>query len=555
MNKKVLILPVLCFSLILLIIGCQSASNPAITTTTSTTTSTTIPNLPGWWGDSTFYEIFVRSFYDSNGDGIGDINGIIQKLDYLNDGNPATTSDLGVTGIWLMPINPSPSYHGFDVTDYYGINPQYGTMDDFKRLMREAHARGIHVIVDLVLNHCSSLHPWFVSAAASGASPKRNWFIWSQTNPGYSGPWGEQVWWPYGISYYYGIFSPGMPDLNYLNSEVVATMEGMVRYWLEDVGVDGFRLDAARHIIEEGQLQADTASTHNFWKTWRINLKNTSPDAIAIGEVWAGTSAMAKYVQGDELDGVFNFPLATAILDAMNSGTANNFITSLEQSMSMIPAGLASPFIANHDQNRAMSQLGGSISKAKAAASLLFASPGTPFLYYGEEIGMQGIKPDEDIRLPMQWTSGPNAGFTTGTPWRAPNTNYITINVVAETSDPDSLLSHYRKLIFLRNNHLALRVGSVNNLTASNTAVYAGLRFLTSEAIVAIVNMSSSPAASCALSRTSSPLPKGEYLVSPLMGEGTFEGLSVSDNGAINNYLLAATIPAYGTIILNLQPK
>lgn len=560
MDKKNLFLPALCFALALFAISCQSGFSPSTagttTSTTSVTTSTIVANLPAWWGNSTFYEIFVRSFYDSNGDGIGDINGIIQKLDYLNDGNPATTSDLGVTGIWLMPINPSPSYHGYDVTDYYGINPAYGTMEDFKTLVREAHARGIRVIVDLVLNHCSSVHPWFKEASAGSTSPKRDWFIWSATNPGYAGPWGEQVWWSLGINYYYGIFSSSMPDLNYRNPAVVATMESVVRYWLKDVGVDGFRLDAARHIIEEGTLQADTASTHNFWKNWRINFKNTSPEAIAVGEVWTNDMyAVADYVKGDELDVVFNFALAGAILDSVNSGKAYNYIYNLQESMSIVPGGSISPFITNHDQNRAMSQLAGNVPKAKAAACLLLTAPGTPFIYYGEEIGMEGVKPDEDIRRPMQWSSGANAGFTAGTPWRAPNSNYLTVNVSAEASDPGSLFSHYRKLISLRNEHIALRTGSFNNISANNVAVYAGLRFHTSEAMVAIVNTSNSPVTNCTLSRTSSPLAKGTYKVSPLMGEGAFADLTVKDSGEISNYLLTATIPVYGNIILDLRPK
>jgi alpha-amylase len=557
MNKKYWILSLLYLSLTLLIISCGSASTSQIiaTTTTTSTTSTTVPALPEWWVDATFYEIFVRSFYDSDGDGIGDLNGITAKLDYLNDGDPATTTDLGVTGIWLMPINPSPSYHGYDVTDYYGINPEYGTIDDFKTLVSEAHKRGIHVIIDLVLNHCSNQHPWFIESASSTTSPKRDWFIWSATNPGYLGPWGEQVWWPLSGSYYYGIFSSTMPDLNYRNPEVVSTMEGVVRYWLEDFGIDGFRLDAAKHIIEEGEQQENTRATHNFWKNWRINFKDTAPDAIAIGEVWSDISIMATYVQGDELDGVFNFALAGAILDSANNGSATSFVYNLDQSVDQIPAGYFSPFITNHDQNRTMSQLGGSLPKAKAAASLLLISPGTPFIYYGEEIGMEGVKPDENIRRPMQWSSSANAGFTTGTPWRAPDDDYTAVNVAAQTSDTDSLLSHYRRLIALRNSHNALKAGSVNNFTTSDQSVYAGLRFTTSEAIVAIVNTSSSPITNCTFSLASGPLSKGNYSVSPLMGTGTFADLVVGDNGAIDNYLLTESIPAYGTIILGLEAK
>ncbi|HLF74078.1 MAG TPA: alpha-amylase family glycosyl hydrolase, partial [Anaerolineales bacterium] len=173
-----------------------------------------------WWNNSVFYEIFVRSFYDSNGDGVGDFNGITEKLDYLNDGDPDTTSDLGITGIWLMPIFPSPSYHGYDVTDYYAVNPEYGTMEDFRRLLTEADRRGIRIIIDLVLNHTSDQHPWFRSAVSDRNSPYRDWYLWSDTQPGYGGPWGQTVWHSSPTGYYYGLFVDFMPDLNYDNPAV-----------------------------------------------------------------------------------------------------------------------------------------------------------------------------------------------------------------------------------------------------------------------------------------------------------------------------------------------
>lgn len=182
-----------------------------------------------WWNDTVFYEIFVRSFYDSDGDGIGDLQGIIQKLDYLNDGNPETSSDLGITGIWLMPVSQSPSYHGYDVTDYYTIEDDYGNNDDFLALMDACHARGIKVIVDLVMNHCSSQHPWFI-ASQQNDPEYTDWFRWSSTDPGYLGPWGQPVW-HQGTNglYYYGIFWGGMPDLNYAHSPVNTPCERLPR--------------------------------------------------------------------------------------------------------------------------------------------------------------------------------------------------------------------------------------------------------------------------------------------------------------------------------------
>ena len=212
-----------------------------------------------WWNDSVFYEIFVRSFKDSNGDGIGDLNGLIEKLDYLQD--------LGVTGLWLMPIHPSPSYHGYDVTDYYSINPDYGTLDDFKRLVTEAKQRNIRIIIDYVLNHTSTEHPWFV-ASQDPQSPYRDWYVWSKTDPG-------QEHWHRAANgdYYYGFFGEHMPDLNYTNPEVTEKMNDVARFWLQDIGIDGLRLDAAKYLVEEGTVIQNSDSTHEWYKNFRPEYK------------------------------------------------------------------------------------------------------------------------------------------------------------------------------------------------------------------------------------------------------------------------------------------
>ncbi|MCX6100050.1 MAG: alpha-amylase family glycosyl hydrolase, partial [Candidatus Bipolaricaulota bacterium] len=235
-----------------------------------------------WWQDAAFYEVFVRSFQDSNGDGKGDLAGLIERLDYLNDGDPATTDDLGVTALWLMPIMESPSYHGYDVIDYYKVESDYGSNADFQRLIQEAHERGIRVIVDLVLNHTSTQNPWF-GASLNRASPYRSWYIWSDANPGYAGPWGEQVWYPRGGAFYFGVFWSGMPDLNYRNPDVTSRMLDVARYWLADMGADGFRLDAVRYLIENGVAQEDTPATHFWLKGFDAVAKGWSPDAYLVG--------------------------------------------------------------------------------------------------------------------------------------------------------------------------------------------------------------------------------------------------------------------------------
>jgi pullulanase/glycogen debranching enzyme len=253
-----------------------------------------------WWNDAVFYEVFVRSFQDSDGDGVGDINGLIERLDYLNDGDPETSDDLGVTGIWLMPIMESPSYHGYDVVDYTMIDEEYGTEEDFRRLIEEANARGIKVIVDLVMNHTGRDHPWF-QESLDPDSAYRDWYVWADENPGFRGPQGQRVWHAAGDDYYYGLFWDGMPDLNYENPDVTAEMYEITRYWLEDMGVDGFRLDAIKHMIEDGANQQNTPATHAWLAEFYTFYKGVNPDAFSVGEAWTGTQQVVDYT-GDEVD-------------------------------------------------------------------------------------------------------------------------------------------------------------------------------------------------------------------------------------------------------------
>jgi len=507
-----------------------------------------------WWNDSVFYEIFVRSFQDSNGDGIGDLNGITQRLDYLNDGDPSTTTDLGVTGIWLMPIYPSASYHGYNVTDYYGVNPQYGTMEDLRNLLDAAHGRGIRVILDISLGQTHKEHPWFL-AAANTASPYHDWYIWSDTDPGYRGSWGQEVWFPLNGRYYYATFGAWSPDLNHTNPDVEAEMHEVVRFWLEEIGVDGFRLDSAKHIVEEGTLQANTASTHAWWERFRLFYKEINPQAMTVAEIWDEPHINAEYVQGDEMDLAFEFYLADAFVHAPGIGTAETVIRQLELAYSLIPPLQFAPFLTNHDQNRVMSLLGDSLDQARVAASLLLTAPGVPFVYYGEEIGMQGEKPDELIRRPMQWSADESGGFTTGTPWEELGPNWAYANVAAEAGDPGSLLSHYRTLIEARNQHAALRVGDLNVVKATNAALYSILRVSEEEAVLVLVNLTGEPVTDCGLTLEESGLAEGIYLPAAIMGEGSFAPLSTNASGGFSQYAPVPEVPPYATFILQLQPN
>jgi glycosidase len=506
-----------------------------------------------WWNDGVFYQIFVRSFADSDGDGNGDFNGLIGKLDYLNDGDPATHDDLGITAVWLMPIFPSLSYHGYDVTDYYNVNPDYGTRADFQQLVKEAHARGIHVVIDFVLNHTSPAHPWFQQAQTPDA-PYRHWYVWSEDDPGQLGPWGQQVWHPSDSGYYYGVFSDQMPDLNYNNSEVVAEMDKVVTYWLTEMGVDGFRLDGARYLVEEGRTLADSEDTHAYFRHMRQRVKAINPNAMTVGEVWTGNNVVSKYAQGDQFDLAFNFDLAGALVESAASQRSDATRVGLDITLKLLPLAHTANFLTNHDQNRAMVKLGNDVNKAKRAATLLFTAPGTPFVYYGEEIGQLGEKPDEDIRLPMQWNGETHAGFSTGAPWRDPASDYPTKNVASQLADGNSLLAHYGALIRLRAAVPALRLGAGYRVDSADRAVLALLRQTDTQQVLVITNLSEEEIADYALKMKFGPFTAGtSYTPSAIWGDGPFASFIANEEGGFADFQPTERLIPGQTLVLELQ--
>ncbi len=442
-----------------------------------------------WWNDAVFYEVFVRSFKDSDGDGKGDLQGLIDKLDYLNDGNPATNTDLGITGIWLMPIQQSPSYHGYDVTDYRTVEEDYGTNALFKTFIQEAHNRGIKVIIDLVMNHTSSQHPWFVQSS-SPSSAKRDWYVWRNNNPGTTGPWGQNVWHYRNGYYYYGIFWSGMPDLNYTNPEVKDEIFDVARFWLEEMNVDGFRLDAVKYMIENEYSLEDTPETIQFWKDFRTFYKSINDKAFSVGEAWTTTEIAQTYVNDGGLDYCFEFELAESILYSVNNGVASPLESRIQNVMAAYPYMQFGTFLTNHDINRVMNLLGHDEAKAKLAATILLTLPGIPYIYYGEEIGMTGVKPDENIRTPMQWNSSAYAGFSNVTPWRPVNSDYSYKNVEVQQNDPSSLWQHYRKLVTLRNQEISLRRGNYRAVLSSSPSVYSFIRHFQNEHVLIVANLS-----------------------------------------------------------------
>ena len=489
-------------------IGCEpspsgsagvSAGVPSPTIVASSTACENAP-LPGVdppagetppWADRVFYEVFVRSFADGDGDGVGDFAGLTQRLDYLNDGDPATTDDLGVTGIWLMPVAEAVSYHGYDVTDYNEIEQDYGTRADFEAFIDAAHERGILVIVDLVTNHTSREHPWFQDALAGGE--RRDWYSWSTSNPGWPPVAGPNPWHRVagGDDYYYGAFWEGMPDLNLRNAEVSEELESVADFWLDELDVDGFRIDAAKHLIEtDGDLQANTPETLAWLADYTQAIHERHPEALVLSEVFDISLTAGGYVPASS-DLTFDFGRASAIVSALQQRRTGLLTTALGETIRFWPRNRQASFLTNHDQNRVMSQLSGDIPAAKLAAFMLLTGPGVPFVYYGEEIGMVGQKPDERIRTPMPWSAdGPAGGFSTVTPWQPLADGWEAANVALHDADPDSLLSTYRRAIALREASAAPQSGATVPVAGGADPVIAWLRVAGDDRELVVVNVS-----------------------------------------------------------------
>ena len=448
------------------------------------------PATGRWWDRATVYEIWPRSFKDSDGDGNGDFNGMTSKLDYLQD--------FGVDAVWLTPVFEAPSYHGYDFQDFYSVERDYGTMADFERFVAEAHKRDIKVILDLVLNHISDEHAWFLKSARREPGYE-DYFVWRDQRPeGWGQAWSNQPnpeavwhWNATRKAYYYGAFGGSQPDVNLKNPKVVDELDRLAAFWLKK-GVDGFRLDAVRYAIEDGPLpqQADTQATIDYWTGFTQRVKAINPDALLVGEAWAALDITGRYRNGGRgLDAGFDFDFGNIVINLLNPdatrradfGTLSDTDTgkkreslwaNLQQRAAAAPMGYFSPFLTNHDQNRIMHTLEGDAAKARIAASLLLTSPGTAYLYYGEEIGLSQYATGEDRyrRAPMQWTEDANAGFNaSGRNWidlRAPRgyrgdqgawwSKYWKqqrgkgVSVAAQQADPQSLYRHYKRLLAVR---------------------------------------------------------------------------------------------------------
>lgn len=455
-----------------------------------------------WWQTGVIYQIYPRSFQDTNGDGVGDLQGVIKRLDYLQW--------LGIKAVWLSPIYPSPmADFGYDISDYKGIHPLFGNMADFDELLEEIHARNMKLILDLVPNHTSYQHPWFLESKSSKTNPKRNWYIWRDAKPDGSLPnnwlsvFGGSAWeWDEATKqYYYHAFLKEQPDLNWRNPEVQQAMFDTMRFWL-DKGVDGFRVDVMWHMIKDEQLRdepvniyyephmatyeqvlhvysTDQPEVHDIVSKMRKVLDSYS-ERMMIGEVYLPIQKLIGYY-GANNSGAhlpFNFQLVTLPWEARQLAAA------IDEYEGALPANSWPNWVlGNHDQPRITSRVG--LQQARVAAMLLLTLRGTPTIYYGDEIGMrdvpipfnevidpQGLNmPDKNLsrdpaRTPMQWNASTNAGFSESKPWLRVGSDFLRVNVGAEKDNPYAMLSLYRRLIHLRQREEAFTTGSYKPLFA-----------------------------------------------------------------------------------------
>jgi len=461
-------------------------------------------NIDKWYSTGVFYELYVRSFKDSNGDRFGDFGGVVEKLDYLKE--------LGITAIWLLPIHPSgEGTDGYDIIDYMTTNKDYGTLDDFKKLLSEAHNRGMKIIIDFVINHTSIDHPFFQDAVKDPKSKYRNWYMFKETKPT-TGAWAK-FWHGYPKQnptiFYYGRFVNTKPDLNYFNPEVLEYMKSYVKFWL-DIGVDGFRLDAMTHIAEDETGIDHLPQTFHILREIRnyVNTNFKDRDIFFVGEA---SDQPAKYFgDGDMVHSVFNFKLGPNIIryvknNAPYTSKGEDLIADEVLKYVKDLKGKEGTWwgtlLSNHDAYvgmRPFSQLGGDDDKTKLAAALYLTFPGIPFIYYGEEIGMDTIgrqKHDKYLRSCMQWDDSEFGGFVSGNskPWGPLNENYKEYNVKVESSDKDSILSYYKGLVNIRNENKALSLGSYKSLAITKVKenkYVAAIREYNGEQIIVVHNFS-----------------------------------------------------------------
>lgn len=511
--KKRLLALALCAAMLVSAVftGCQGggtteSDNSTTSSTSSTGSSSSIPEDGGFKTISyeasddkyrNYYEIFVYSFCDSDGDGIGDFKGLTSKLDYLNDGDPNTTDDLGIDGIWLMPIMPSGTYHKYDVDNYKDIDKSYGTLDDFKTFLSEAHKRGINVIIDLVINHTSNTHEWFKQAKEELKEGKTDGyvqyynFVQSDTKPADVGASsyyyaGTKGW------YYESAFTQSMPDLNLKNEKVREEIQSICDFWLKDIGIDGFRLDAAYHYDQNSN------ESINDLKWLYDYCKGIKSDVYMVGEVWMGSNVIADFYKSG-VDSFFNFDMqgtsGQVATKAVNLKNVQGYYDYVKSWIDTITANnsnaISAPFISNHDTARSAGFLTRNTQKEKNAAMAYLLTPGNPFIYYGEEIGMTGSGEDPDKRTGMVWSLSDNTGYVASIPG-ATNNEKPDEGVAEAQENENSLLNLYKKLIRLKLQNPEIARGTFTPvvLDENNKSVGAFISEYNGSKVMVILNLS-----------------------------------------------------------------
>ena len=490
-----------------------------------------------WYKDAVFYEVHVKAFMDGNGDGVGDFAGLIERLDYVQE--------LGVDCLWILPMYPSPLRDdGYDIADFYGIHPSYGTVQDFQKFLDAAHARGLRVIADLVMNHTSDQHPWFQEARSSRENPRRDWYVWSDTDDKYRGvriifldtETSNWAWDPVGEQYYWHRFFSHQPDLNYDNPAVQEAMLEVLRFWL-DLGVDGFRLDAVPYLYqEEGTNCENLPATHTFLKQVRKEIDDHYPDTVLLAEANQWPEDVVDYFGdfrsgGDECHMAFHFPVMPRIFMAVRRESRYP-VSEILAKTPEIPSGCQwGIFLRNHDEltlemvtdeerdymyaeyakdprmranigirRRLAPLLDNDRKQMELFTALLFSLPGSPVLYYGDEIGMGDniwLGDRDGVRTPMQWTPDRNAGFSSCDPGRLylpaimdPVHGYQVTNVEAGMASPSSLLHWTKRMIEIRKQNRAFGTGTYTELPSSNAAVLAFLREDGDDLVLCVNNFS-----------------------------------------------------------------
>ena len=487
-----------------------------------------------WYKDAIIYQVHVRTFYDSNGDGIGDFQGLEQKLDYLQE--------LGINAIWLMPFFPSPLRDdGYDIADYYSVHSSYGTLDDFRKFLKAAHDRGIRVIIEMVLNHTSEQHPWFQESRSSQDNPRRDWYVWSDTDTRYKGAriifldteMSNWAWDPISKSYYWHRFFSHQPDLNYDNPAVRQEMWNVMKFWLE-MGVDAFRLDAVPYLVErEGTSCENLPETHEILKDLRRKLDKEFPGRMLLAEANQWPADLRPYFgDGDEFHMAFHFPLMPRMFMGVKLEDRKPITEILQQTPEIPPSCQWCLFLRNHDeltlemvkdlerdymydayaQNKTMRinvgirrrlapLLDNDRRRIELMNGILMSLPGTPIIYYGDEIGMGdniNLGDRNGVRTPMQWSGGWNGGFSGADPESLyaplilnPVYGYQAVNVLSQRRSEHSLLSWMRRIIAVRRSTGVFGKGSIEFLYPANHRVLAYVRQLGKETVLAVNNLSS----------------------------------------------------------------